>query len=117
MLPQRQPSLAVRLRHRQTTATQQAASEEDRDAWIVALHLAACRRWLAYEPPALEETERTFALIRETMPHVCPIPSNEAEQAAAVDFGERGAARLGELHRQLSDLELALLKSLPMASD
>lgn len=33
--------------------------------WIIALHLAACRRWLCTSPPRIEEAGATFQLLHE----------------------------------------------------
>lgn len=51
--------------------------------WVIALHSAAVRRWLAQDPPKLDEAAGTLRLIEQAS-HNCPSLKAAAEDAKKI---------------------------------
>lgn len=86
------------------------------DAWVVTLHLRACRKWLASSPPAFEEVERTFRVISQTAKHIDTLHAYLSINPGAVARCsiQEPRARLEEMGSRLDGFERALLQAVPV---
>lgn len=109
-------SFAARLRqqHGEQSVARVTQSDESRDAWIIALHLAACRRWLAKVPPSFDLAEQTLQLVHgATAPGAGGGDAFTGATTLAIECGDDPDARLRALRRHVDDLERDLHAWLP----
>lgn len=72
------------------------------DPWVFELHLSACNRWLACNPPALDEAERTLDILRGIASRLTG--SGDTRQVRSECKLRDEAARLQEIAAAMKDL-------------
>ncbi|TPG52069.1 hypothetical protein EAH76_15235 [Sphingomonas glacialis] len=89
------------------------ASDRAHLAWIAQIHLSACARWLASQPPAQEDAAHSLRAIAEIVTALggisTEIGDGRSEVVCGRILGAEVTGTLGETWRDLTEIEQVLL--------